>query len=98
MDWMSQRLMNLIQEGQKALGKEVVVMGDDAEAEDGGFVDDGADGWADEDNSFVPGAEPTRSPRRTPRTLGRSPTPTSFFHQKSSSGPVRSHSYADFRR
>lgn len=44
MDWMGDRLAMLIAEGQKALGKEVVVMSDAAEDE----VDDGSGAWVDQ--------------------------------------------------
>ncbi|KAG8707414.1 hypothetical protein FRC09_001838 [Ceratobasidium sp. 395] len=72
MDWMSSRLQDLINQGKKALGSEVVVGGSDD-------VDDGADGW---DDDVVPdtaasqahssaGSGVTRQNSRTP-ILGRS--------------------------
>ncbi|KIJ55486.1 hypothetical protein M422DRAFT_774503 [Sphaerobolus stellatus SS14] len=45
MDWMNDKLRQLIEEGQKALGKEVVVMSDDPDDKEDGAVDDGLDGW-----------------------------------------------------
>jgi len=46
MDWMSAQLQNLIAEGQKALGKEIVVGTDTGKDDD--LVDDGDDGWEEE--------------------------------------------------
>ncbi|PCH44469.1 hypothetical protein WOLCODRAFT_139026 [Wolfiporia cocos MD-104 SS10] len=45
MSWMSDRLASLIAEGQRALGKEVVVMSESQEDE----VDDGSENWVDQD-------------------------------------------------
>ena len=45
MDWMGDRLAQLIAEGQKALGKEVVVMSEDQADE----VDDGSGAWVEEE-------------------------------------------------
>lgn len=91
MDWMGEKLRDLIAEGQKALGKEVVVYAEDAEADDGGFIDDGAEGWAD-DAAPVPGAEPTTPRRRGHRSLAPSPSVTSpirptFLESGSWAGP-----------
>ncbi|KAF8141903.1 hypothetical protein EV363DRAFT_37836 [Boletus edulis] len=47
MDWIGDRLARLIQEGQKALGREIVVMSDAKEDE----VDDGSDAWEEEQHS-----------------------------------------------
>ena len=58
MDWIGDKLAALIEEGKKALGKEVVVMSETPEDE----VDDGSDAWEEEDNLR------TSSPRRTRRT------------------------------
>ena len=46
---MGDKIRSLIDEGQRALGKEVVVMNDD-ESNDEGAVDDGMDGWEEEGN------------------------------------------------
>ncbi|KAF8517915.1 hypothetical protein BU17DRAFT_33078, partial [Hysterangium stoloniferum] len=43
MDWMGDKIRELIAEGQKALGKEVVIMGDEPDGADA--VDDGLEGW-----------------------------------------------------
>lgn len=52
---MDDKIRKLIEEGQKALGKEVVIMNDDDRFNEEGAVDDGLDGWeeVDEDNSFT---------------------------------------------
>ncbi|KAL6306256.1 hypothetical protein BKA93DRAFT_729892 [Sparassis latifolia] len=50
MSWMGDRLAQLIAEGQRALGKEVVVMSEDQEEP----VDDGADGWVEEEDDDTP--------------------------------------------
>ena len=44
MSWMGDRLAQLIAEGQKALGKEVVIMSENQEDE----VDDGSGAWVEE--------------------------------------------------
>jgi len=50
MEWMSSRLASLINEGKKALGAEVVLKDDrDQIEEDEGIMDDGADGWRDDE-------------------------------------------------
>ena len=67
MDWIGDRISQLIEEGKKALGKEVVVMSDSKEDE----VDDGSGLWEDSDGGeFGPSASPRHgrralsSPRR----------------------------------
>lgn len=47
MSWMGDRLANLIAEGQRALGKEVVVMTEGQED----AVDDGSEGWVEDDEN-----------------------------------------------
>ncbi|EIN09434.1 hypothetical protein PUNSTDRAFT_142996 [Punctularia strigosozonata HHB-11173 SS5] len=49
MDWMGGKLAQLIAEGQKALGREVVVMSEAPEDE----VDDATGDWQEEDNAMV---------------------------------------------
>lgn len=73
MDWMGDRLTHLIQEGQKALGREIVVMSDAKEDE----VDDGSDAWVEErENQFVPSAAgPSVSRRGSVRSLRRAHKP-----------------------
>ncbi|KAG8893706.1 hypothetical protein FRB99_001789 [Tulasnella sp. 403] len=48
MDWMSAQLQHLIAEGQKALGREIVVSTEEMVTEDD-LIDDGDQGWKDED-------------------------------------------------
>jgi len=48
MDSMSAHLRNLIAEGRKALGREIVVDMDGSHAEDDAMVDDDDEGWNDE--------------------------------------------------
>jgi len=69
MDWIGDRLSRLIQEGQKALGREIVVMSDAKEDE----VDDGSDAWEEEqDNQHVSStAAPSISRRGSVRSLRR---------------------------
>lgn len=91
MDWMSSQLQNLINEGKKALGAEVVVGGADE-------VDDGAEGWEEDEPVVTPSraysttsSGATRTVPRVP-ALGRSTSRTSNVarlknsHQRSSSG------------
>ncbi|KAH9933425.1 uncharacterized protein B0H18DRAFT_983630 [Fomitopsis serialis] len=59
MSWMGGRLAALIAEGQRALGKEVVVMSEAQEDEE----DDGGDGWIEEDDGHSV-ASSTRTSRR----------------------------------
>ena len=93
MDWMGDRLRNLIAEGQRSLGKEVVVYGDEGDAQDGGFEDDGEAGWADE-AGLVPGAEPTSPMRSGHRGLGSSSMSGSLSPSWTSSvGRSRGHLY-----
>jgi hypothetical protein len=49
MDWMSDRLRGLIEEGKRALGKEIVIMTEGVEDEEASAIDDGAEGWEEED-------------------------------------------------
>ena len=78
MDWMGGRLAQLIDDGQKALGKEVVVMSEVQEDE----VDDGNGNWEEEADADIPlsGAERSVSVRRRGRhrTPGAAPS-TSYF-------------------
>ncbi|KAF8449310.1 hypothetical protein L210DRAFT_3609658 [Boletus edulis BED1] len=73
MDWIGDRLARLIQEGQKALGREIVVMSDAKEDE----VDDGSDAWEEEQHSQpVPSvAGPSISRRGSVRSLRRNHKP-----------------------
>ena len=78
MSWIGDRLAHLIAEGQKALGKEVVIMSEDQRDE----VDDGSGAWVEEDER-APGSSrrpgfglPPYSPH-TPQHSG-SPTKSRF--------------------
>ncbi|EIM86533.1 uncharacterized protein STEHIDRAFT_121455 [Stereum hirsutum FP-91666 SS1] len=75
MDWMGDRLAMLIAEGQKALGKEVVVMSDAAEDE----VDDGSGAWVDQGPSGSGSGSSSmgrsRSRSGSVRRRGRAPAP-----------------------
>ncbi|KAG8748381.1 hypothetical protein FRC10_005928 [Ceratobasidium sp. 414] len=94
MDWMSSRLQDLINQGKKALGSEVVVGGSDD-------VDDGAEGWDDEPAAAASQAHPstgsgaTHAATRTP-ILGRSSSRASGTSRRkgprASSGSVSSSS------
>lgn len=72
---MGGRLAALIAEGQRALGKEVVVMSEAQEDEE----DDGADGWVEEDDGHSV-ASSTRTSRRRWRA---SPPPYSVSRRSS---------------
>lgn len=71
MDWMGDRLAMLIAEGQKALGKEVVVLSDAAEDE----VDDGSGAWVDQGSSGSGSSNTGRSRSGSVRRRGRAPAP-----------------------
>jgi len=73
MDWIGDRLTRLIQEGQKALGREIVVMSDAKEDE----VDDGSNDWEEEqDNTPMPPvAAPSICRRGSVRSLRRTHKP-----------------------
>ena len=60
MDWIGDRLSQLIEEGKKALGKEVVVIADSKEDE----VDDGSGLWEDSDGGEF-GSPTSRYGRRS---------------------------------
>ncbi|OJT03329.1 hypothetical protein TRAPUB_6107 [Trametes pubescens] len=66
MSWIGDKLAHLIAEGQKALGKEIVIMSEDKEDE----VDDGSGAWVEED-------EPLQGSSRSPGLPPYSPTPSS---------------------
>lgn len=66
MSWIGDKLAHLIAEGQKALGKEIVIMSEDKEDE----VDDGSGAWVEED-------EPVQGSSRSPGLPPYSPTPSS---------------------
>ncbi|KAI0630782.1 hypothetical protein C8Q77DRAFT_1015401, partial [Trametes polyzona] len=74
MSWIGDRLAQLIAEGQKALGKEVVIMSEDKEDE----VDDGSGAWIEEDDQPVPGSSSSRLPGLPPYS------PSSHSHYSAS--------------
>jgi hypothetical protein len=57
MDWMGDRLSRLIEDGKKALGKEVVVMSEAQEDEE----DDGSGNWEEEANPGTSSGRASRS-------------------------------------
>ncbi|KAF8524181.1 hypothetical protein JB92DRAFT_2881396 [Gautieria morchelliformis] len=59
-DWMGDKIRSLIEEGQRALGKEVVVMNEDENNEEGA-VDDGMDGWEEEGHQGAGPSSPSSS-------------------------------------
>ncbi|KAF9244147.1 hypothetical protein BU15DRAFT_42223 [Melanogaster broomeanus] len=70
MDWIGDRLSRLIEEGQKALGREIVVMSDSKEDE----VDDGSGEWEEEgEGDFI--SAPSISRRGSIRSLRRTHRP-----------------------
>ena len=66
MDWMSDRLQRLIEEGKRALGKEVVVMSESKEDE----VDDGSGAWEEEESALPPSRSGSIRRGRRPRNIG----------------------------
>jgi hypothetical protein len=89
MDWMGGRLAQLVEDGKKALGKEVVVMSEVQEDE----VDDGDGGWEEEADADVPLSGTSRSgslrrrgrhraPGTIPSTSYLSPPPTVSPYQQ----------------
>lgn len=80
MDWIGDRLSHLIEEGQKALNREIVVMSDAKEDE----VDDGSGNWEEEEErdpfpASISRRGSVRSLRRTQR-----PRDLDFAHVSSS--------------
>ena len=63
---MGDKIRRLIEEGQKALGKEVVVM-NDGQGNEEGAVDDGMDGWEEESNDVAGPSSLTSTSYRQPR-------------------------------
>ena len=74
MDWIGDRISQLIEEGKKALGAEVVVMSDSKEDE----VDDGSGLWEDSDQGALGSSTSSRYGRLSPR---RKRTWPSLLHQ-----------------
>lgn len=63
MDWIGDKISQLIEEGKKALGTEVVVMSDSKEDE----VDDGSGLWEDSDGGELGSSTSSRYGRMSPR-------------------------------
>lgn len=63
MDWIGDRISQLIEEGKKALGAEVVVMSDSKEDE----VDDGSGLWEDSDGGELRSSASSRYGKMSPR-------------------------------
>ncbi|OSD05336.1 hypothetical protein PYCCODRAFT_1362360 [Trametes coccinea BRFM310] len=76
MSWIGDRLAQLIAEGQKALGREIVIMSEDKEDE----VDDGSGAWVEEDDD-----EPVPSSSR----LSSHPPPYSPTSSRFSASPSK---------
>ncbi|KAI6008579.1 hypothetical protein EDC04DRAFT_2581980 [Pisolithus marmoratus] len=72
MDWIGGRLSQLIEEGQKALNREIVVMSDAKEDE----VDDGEGNWEEEPDLFTPSI----SKRSSMRSLRSAASPKKRRH------------------
>ncbi|KZT21182.1 hypothetical protein NEOLEDRAFT_1139817 [Neolentinus lepideus HHB14362 ss-1] len=83
MDWISGKLSQLIEEGKKALGKEVVVMSDAQEDE----VDDGTGDWEEEAGPST--ASRRGSMRRSKRPHAIHPPPAYFSGSASTSSSPR---------
>lgn len=74
MDWIGDRISQLIEEGKKALGTEVVVMSDSKEDE----VDDGSGLWEDSDGGELGSSASSKYGRTSPRRKRVLP---GLFHQ-----------------
>ena len=89
MDWMGDRLSQLIEDGKKALGKEVVVMSEVQEDE----VDDGNGYWeeeADPSEASVTGASQSSSVRRRGRhRMPGTTSSTSYLSPPPTASPRR---------
>jgi len=91
MDWIGDKISQLIDEGKKALGKEVVVMSDSKEDE----VDDGSGLWEDSDEEIFGSPTSSKYGRRSLSSPRRKRARPSFPHntiprglgESTSSGP-----------
>ncbi|KAG8995849.1 hypothetical protein FRB94_008737 [Tulasnella sp. JGI-2019a] len=84
MESMSTQLQNLIDEGRKALGKEIVVDMDTQDS-DQDMVDDGDQGWGDEGESLHAQSSSSRRGRRRSGTV----TPLPTIRRSRHSSPLR---------
>ncbi|KAG6878278.1 hypothetical protein C0993_009636 [Termitomyces sp. T159_Od127] len=76
MDWIGDKLSKLIEEGKRALNREVVVMSDSQEDE----VDDGSGAWEEEDSHSLTHTHATAaSPSRTNSTRRSTKRPRGLF-------------------
>lgn len=71
MDWMGEQLSMLIQEGQKALGREIVIQSDSREDE----IDDGNGAWEEEEASYNDHEFGVAGPSTHRGSLSRSASP-----------------------
>lgn len=93
MDWIGDKLSMLIEEGKKALGREVVVMSETKEDE----VDDGTGTWEEEDPDHLSAAGPSsyisrslsrsNSPKRARRPRNLALAPSSYATPPPSASP-----------
>ena len=95
MDWIGDRISQLIEEGTKALGKEVVVMSDSKEDE----VDDGSGLWEDSDGGELGSSTSSRYGRRSLSSPRRKRARPSLHYQTipgdlGGSSPLRPPAYA----
>ncbi len=74
MDWMGDRLARLIEDGKKALGKEVVVMSEAQEDEE----DDGSGNWEEEANLGTSSGRASRSGSIRRKDKSQAPGLTSY--------------------
>lgn len=86
MDWMGDRLAQLIEEGKKALGKEVVVMSDAQEDE----VDDGSGAWEEEAGPSTSSRRGSFRHKKRPQNLGLPSSFSSYISPPPSVSPRRS--------
>ena len=86
MDWMGDRLAQLIEEGKKALGKEVVVMSDAQEDEE----DDGSGAWEEEAGPSTSSRRGSFRHKKRPQNLGLPSSFSSYISPPPSVSPRRS--------
>jgi uncharacterized protein YceK len=72
MDWIGDKLSQLIEEGKKALNREIVVMSDVQEDE----VDDGCGAWEEDEDQHQGGKASVSVKRSSSMKRGRRPVPS----------------------